>query len=203
MAERVGIVGTDETQPLGLDDGDDGLVDVEVGSLPEPACDARAPEGVHLGDVRHAQTAPEEHRVLDVVPVVPARGALVARRGGREEHVRAHVAHLAIGGAGLAPVGARVGDGDAGAVVEGLDVVEVGAAQGRELGDEEGVEFADRVGVPWREAGAAVGVVAEDGRDADEFALVEGAVGVFWHNVFVDHGVPHEFGGALAAMAFG
>jgi hypothetical protein len=203
QAQRVGIVRPHEAQPVRLDDGDDRLVFSQV-ARPAPAVHVgRAPDGVLLGNVRHAVPGLHQDGHLDVVEVVPARGALVAGYGGGAEHVRAHVAHIAVGGAGLAPVAAGIGELLAGGRVEGVDFVELLARQGGELGVEEGVELPDRVDFFGREAGAAVGVVAEDGGDAHELAVVEGAVCVVSQDVFVDHRVPHKFGGALAAVALG
>jgi len=160
-----------------------------------------APDGVLLGDVRHTVPGLHQDGHFDIVAVVPARGTLIAGHGGGAEHARTHVAHVAIGGAGLAPVAAGIGELLAGGRVEGVDFIELLACQGGELGVEEGVELPDRVGSFGREAGAAVGVVAEDGGDAHELAFLEGAVRVVSQHVFVDHGVPHKFGGALAAVA--
>jgi hypothetical protein len=203
QAQRVGIVRPHETQPVRLDDGDDRLV---FGQVARPALAVHvvgAPDGVLLGDVRHAVPGLHHDGHLDVVAVVPARGALVAGHGGGAEHARAHVAYVAVGGAGLAPVAAGTGELPAGGGVEGVDFVELVARQGGELGLKEGVELPERVGCSGREGGAAVGVVAEDGGDAHELAFVEGTVCVVLQHVFVDHGVPHKFGAALAAVAVG
>ena len=162
-----------------------------------------APDGVLLSYVRHAVPALHQGGHLDVVAVVPAPSALVAGHSGGAEQVRAHVAHFAVGGAGLAPEAAGVGELLAGGRVEGVDFVQLVPRQCGELGVEEGVEFPDRVNALGREAGGAVGVIAEDGGDAHELAFIEGTVRVVLQDVFVDHGVPHKLGAALAAVAVG
>lgn len=189
MPIPIRIVRSYKTGPVPLDNGHDIRIDVPL--LIRLGRTRREEDGGLLAGVRAAEAGGDQKVLADVVAVVPDGLLAGAGVGAAEVDARAGVAHFAVGEAGLGPVGA--GAGVLGALgVEGGDFGEVGGGEEGELVFEEGGGLVGGVEVSRGEDGAFVCVVAVDGGDFDEFALVEERVCGVGYEVVVEDGAVGE-----------